>query len=95
MLYIYNLLKKKLKVFLLILYTLYQFGLSASYNAGVQAGGQQGIVKAYTDVFQVANNKECLPFPINLGENKIDLINLACVQKPAATEEVLTEKVVE
>ena len=74
-----------------VLYALYQFGLSASYNAGMQAGGQQGIVKAYTDVFQVANNKECAPFPITLGQNKVDLINVACLTQAPAEETSIEE----
>ncbi|PID69939.1 hypothetical protein CSB37_04205 [bacterium DOLZORAL124_38_8] len=77
-----------------VLFMLYRFGLSVSYQAGLQDGAQNGMVQAYSEVFKAANNKECKAFPLNLGQAKVELVNTACLKKAEAPKtEVKAEKI--
>ncbi len=49
-----------------------RFGLMAQ---SYQSGQSDTVAKLITEV-----TKECKPVPVNLGENKVDIINVACLQ---------------
>lgn len=71
--------------------TLWYNGIALTYQKGMQDGAQQGYVKAFSDVAMAASNKECQPFPLNIGTDKdgkpmsIPLINLNCTAKAGKT----------
>jgi len=62
-------------------WSIWQGVLVATYNAGQQSGSEKTIVS----VIQQAMDKKCEPFNVYAGENKADLINVACLKQ--ASEE--------
>jgi|GEM_PF-2065999 len=60
-----------------IVHDLWKNGLSATYQAGYQ--------QAFGDV--IANSQQCKPFNVFVGEAKVDLINVACLEQAAAQAE--------
>ena len=78
------------KVTLLSLWVVFSF-VYISYNIydnfrinviqGAYMAGQNDTVNA---LIKQAEDKECKPFNIYAGEKKVDLINIACLQKAPA-----------
>jgi hypothetical protein len=64
-----------------ILYIGYsQYQYFTSYVA--QAGYQKGVSDAVAQV--IGQAQKCQAFPVNIGENKVDLINTACLKQAPA-----------
>jgi hypothetical protein len=59
-----------------------QYNYFTSYVA--QSSYEKGISDAVTQVLQ--QSQKCQPFPVNMGNNKVQLINIDCLkqQAPAA-----------
>lgn len=49
------------------------------YSAGVQAGYQTAVGQLVQQI-----GEKCEPVAINVGETKVDVINVACLQQPEA-----------
>jgi len=52
-------------------------GRNQIFNAGFENGLRAGISK----VIENARNESCAYFPVALGEEKVELLNIECLQK--------------
>jgi hypothetical protein len=69
--------------FVYIAYSIYNnFRVNVIQNA--YTAGQNDTVKAF---IMQAENKECKPFNVYMGDKKVDLVNLDCLQKQQPTAE--------
>ena len=53
-------------------------------NIVLQNAYMSGQSDTIAKLMEQASNQECKPFNVFLGEKKVDLINIVCLQKPAA-----------
>lgn len=59
-----------------IVHDLWKNGLSATYQSGYQ--------RAFADV--IGQSQQCQPFNVFVGDAKVDLINVACLQQQGGEE---------
>ena len=65
---------------LIIIYVVYSMIVGGIYNVGAQ----QGYQAAVSQLIQQASQQDCKPVAINLGDTKVEVINVACLQQAPA-----------
>ncbi len=66
---------------LIILYFTYNFVVGGVYNIALNNGAQQGYQTAITQLIQQASDEKCQPVEIVLGDAKVQVVNVACLQQ--------------
>lgn len=78
-----------------VIWVLWAMGLNAVFVRGVNQGAQQGIQRgvqkgyatAVEEIVAQANNENCAPFPVNIGETVVNLVNLSCLQQATTPQQ--------
>lgn len=65
---------------LIIIYVVYSIIVGGIYNVGLNNGAQQGYQAAVSQLIEQASKQDCQPVAINLGDTKVEVINVACLQ---------------
>lgn len=83
-----------------IIWVLWSMMLKTAFEMGVKNGEvnavkqemteayEKGRLDAVTAIMSEANNESCAAFPINIGKNVTQLVNLACLQGAIGQQEV-------
>lgn len=60
----------------------------SSFRNGQEAGYQSGVQAGYANAVSeiIVESRKCQAFPINIGEERVDLVNVACFQNEQAQE---------
>lgn len=73
-----------------IAFTLYLYFRGAVYNAWFTTGQQQGYALAFNEVITRAR-EACEAISLSSGENKIDIVNVACLEQAQNTNPISPE----
>ncbi len=65
----------------LIVWLIFNYFKNVVYSMGVQAGYGTAVEQLMKEV-----GSKCEPVAVNIGEEQIDIINVACLQQPEAEE---------